>query len=74
MDMKYGVHAYIIFHLYCIGKNNIAGYFKVDFPKLYLEFYIYSLSVNSKGCNIAILSEFGTSSYSLKILTNVYKN
>ena len=57
-----------------ISLDNINGYFRTDFDKLYIQFLKYILGVNSKACNIAVLSELGAFPYALKILKSVCKN
>ena len=66
--------AYVLSPVNCIGQDNISGYFKTEFEKLYLSFFKYTLGVNSKACNIAVLSELGAFPYSLKILKAICKN
>ena len=56
-----------------ISLDNVSGYFKTEFDKLYLQFLKYILGVNSKACNFAVLSEIGAFPYALKILKSVCK-
>ena len=66
--------AYTISQLKCIGRDDISGYFRTEFEKLHLSFLKYTLGVNSKASNIAVLSELGAYPYSLKIMKSVCKN
>ena len=66
--------AYLLPHSKFISLDNISGYFKTEFDKLYLQFLKYVLRVNSKASNIAVLSEVGAFPYALKILKGVCKN
>ena len=66
--------AYVIPPSPCISPDDITLYFKVEFERVYVNYLKYVLGVNTKACNIAVLSEVGKYPYSLEVLTRVCKN
>ena len=66
--------AYIVQPSKSIFRDELSGYFKFEFEKIYIGFLKYCLGVHRKSSNLAVLGELGQLPISLKILRLVCKN